>query len=148
MMIGMPAAFGKIQKAIGGTSFHDIARFIVVSQRDLFYVDHMNRELAARRLAELGNITRLDIFRVLVKAGTDGLSISDIRDHLDIPMSTLSFHLRGLVNTGLVHQEKISRTVICRAAYASLNEVIAFLQDECCKGFPAQPAAAAKRRAG
>jgi len=112
------------------------------------YGARMNRELAARRLAELGNLTRLDIFRVLVKAGPGGASISDIRDHLDIPMSTLSFHLRGLVNTGLVHQEKIGRTVMCRAGYASLNEVIGFLQDECCKGFNARPAAAARRKAG
>lgn len=106
----------------------------------------MKSDLAARRLAELGNVTRLDIFRLLVRAGHDGLSISEVRDRLDIPMSTLAFHLRGLVQAGLVEQEKIGRTVICRGGFDALQDLVGFLQDQCCQGLPALPAA--KRKQG
>ncbi|EIG62813.1 helix-turn-helix transcriptional regulator [Bradyrhizobium sp. WSM1253] len=74
----------------------------------------MNRKLAARCLAELGNLTRLGIYRLLVRAGPPGLNISEIQLRLDIPASTLAFHLRGLVGAGLVSQERIGRSVICR----------------------------------
>lgn len=97
----------------------------------------MKPELAAQRLAELGNVTRLDIFRLLVRAGHDGLSISEVRDRLDIPMSTLAFHLRGLVQAGLVEQEKAGRIVTCRAGFEALNALVEFLQNQCCQGLPA-----------
>jgi predicted transcriptional regulator len=60
----------------------------------------MNRKLAARCLAELGNLTRLDIYRLLVRAGPPGLNITDIHTRLGVPASTLAFHLRGLVGAG------------------------------------------------
>lgn len=97
----------------------------------------MESDAAALRLAELGNATRLDIFRLLVRAGPEGLSVSELRDRLDIPMSTLSFHLRGLASARLVIQEKRGRTVNCRAGFAALEEVVGFLRDQCCQGLPA-----------
>jgi ArsR family transcriptional regulator, arsenate/arsenite/antimonite-responsive transcriptional repressor len=107
----------------------------------------MNRELAARCLAELGNLTRLDIYRLLVRAGPAGLNIGEIQTRLDIPASTLAFHLRGLVGAGLVAQEKNGRAVICRAQYRQMNAVVEFLQEECCKGFDEEPSVTAPRRA-
>jgi ArsR family transcriptional regulator, arsenate/arsenite/antimonite-responsive transcriptional repressor len=95
----------------------------------------MNRKLAARCLAELGNLTRLDIYRLLVRAGPNGLNISEMRERLDIPMSTLVFHLRGLVTAQLILQEKVGREVICRAHYRQVNAVVEFLRENCCKGF-------------
>jgi ArsR family transcriptional regulator, arsenate/arsenite/antimonite-responsive transcriptional repressor len=109
----------------------------------------MNRKLAARCLAELGNLTRLDIYRLLVRAGPPGLNITDIQTRLDVPASTLAFHLRGLVGAGLVAQEKTGRTVICRAQYHRVNAVIEFLREHCCEGFESDfPAAAASRARG
>ena len=105
----------------------------------------MNRALAARCLAELGNLTRLDIYRLLVRAGPAGLNITQIQAHLDVPASTLAFHLRGLVGTGLVAQEKDGREVICRAKHRQLNAIIEFLREECCKGFEEEPPAAVRR---
>ena len=67
----------------------------------------MNRRLAARCLAELGNLTRLDIYRLLVRAGPAGLIVGEIQSRLGVPASTLAFHLRGLINVGLLEQEKI-----------------------------------------
>ena len=108
----------------------------------------MNRKLAARCLAELGNLTRLDIYRLLVRAGPPGLNITDIQTRLDVPASTLAFHLRGLVGAGLVAQEKNGRTVICRAEYHRMNEVIEFLRERCCEESVIDSPAAAPRRAG
>lgn len=94
----------------------------------------MNHEDAANRLAELGNTTRLAIFRYLVKAGHDGVSVGQIQKKLDIPGSTLSHHISRLVRVGLVQQERESRTLYCVAQYKVLLELIAFLQSECCEG--------------
>jgi DNA-binding transcriptional ArsR family regulator len=105
----------------------------------------MDRELAARCLAELGNLTRLDIYRLLVRAGPTGLNITEIQTRLDTPASTLAFHLRGLVNAGLVAQEKIGRAVICRAHYRQMNAIVEFLLVECCKGFGEEPVVAPRR---
>jgi DNA-binding transcriptional ArsR family regulator len=108
----------------------------------------MNRKLAARCLAELGNLTRLDIYRLLVRAGPAGLNVGDIQTRLDVPASTLAFHLRGLINVGLLSQEKIGREVICRVKHRQLTTVIEFLLEECCKGFDEERPATAARRAG
>ena len=86
----------------------------------------------ARTLAELGNQTRLDIFRLLVRAGNDGLVIGDIGRRLGIPASTLGFHLRGLVAAGLVGQQKQGRSVICRPKLGVLTSVLRELEAECC----------------
>lgn len=94
----------------------------------------MHADTAATVFAELGNRSRLDILRLLIKAGRDGLSIGDIQAHLEIPASTLSFHLRGLVGAGLVEQEKRGRMVMCRPCYNRVNDAIAFLKEECCAG--------------
>lgn len=108
----------------------------------------MNRGLAARCLAELGNLTRLDIYRMLVRAGPDGLNIGELQTRLGVPASTLAFHLRGLINVGLVAQEKVGREVICRVRHSQLTAVIEFLLEECCKGFDEERPAATTRRAG
>ncbi|TPQ40269.1 transcriptional regulator [Bradyrhizobium guangdongense] len=107
----------------------------------------MNRKIAARCLAELGNLTRLDIYRLLVRAGPPGLNITDIQTRLDVPASTLAFHLRGLVGAGLVTQEKKGRTVICRAQYERMDGVVTFLREHCCEGFDSDLVAPLARRA-
>lgn len=99
----------------------------------------MDVDTSARILAELGNRTRLEVLRLLVRAGPGGLSVGEIQAHLDLPASTLAFHLRGLVRSGLVAQERRSRLVLCRPCLAVLDEVMAFLRAECCLGVPTAP---------
>lgn len=94
----------------------------------------METDTAATVFAELGNRTRLGILRLLIKAGHDGLPIGDIQARLDIPASTLAFHLRGLVGAGLVNQEKQGRMVLCRPRLDRINDAISFLKEECCLG--------------
>ncbi len=89
---------------------------------------------AARCLDKLGNPTRLEVFRLLVKAGRDGLPVGDIQEHLDVPASTLSHHISHLVNAGLVHQEREGRVLRCRPDFALMESLIGFMTEECCEG--------------
>lgn len=94
----------------------------------------MDLDGAARLFAELGNRTRLEILKLLIKAGPEGLSIGDVQQALGTAPSTLAFHLRGLVGAGLVVQEKRGRMVVCRPSFPALNAALAFLKEECCAG--------------
>lgn len=92
----------------------------------------MKEELIAKRLAELGNLTRLQIFRYLVKAGHSGAAVGEIQAELKIPNSTLSHHISRLVNVGLIKQQRDGRVLYCFPQYKVLNETIEFLREECC----------------
>ncbi len=91
-------------------------------------------DAAVAGFSALGNQTRLAVFRVLVRAGADGLAIGDIQQTLGVPLSTLAHHLSALVGAGLVWQEKQGRTVVCRADYGSMHTLIAYLTQNCCEG--------------
>ena len=97
----------------------------------------MKHEDAANRLAELGNTTRLAIFRYLVKAGHDGVPVGQIQKELEVPGSTLSHHISRLVRVGLIRQVRESDTLYCLPQYEVLTELIDFLQSECCTGIGA-----------
>ncbi|QIE43432.1 winged helix-turn-helix transcriptional regulator (plasmid) [Rhodobacteraceae bacterium SC52] len=88
----------------------------------------------ARALAALGHDARLSIFRLLVKAGEDGLRVGDIGEHLGLAPSTLAHHLSSLVDAELVIQEKRGREVFNRVDYPAMQRVLNFLTSECCEG--------------
>lgn len=92
----------------------------------------MNVEIASRQLEALGNATRLEIYRTLVRAGTGGLPVGQVQERLALPASTLSHHLKRLTGTGLVRQEREGTSLICHAEYPAMNALIGFLSDECC----------------
>jgi DNA-binding transcriptional ArsR family regulator len=92
----------------------------------------MNIETAASQLEALGNATRLGLYRTLVRAGDNGLPVGKLQLKLDIPSSTLSHHLKKLIEVNLVTQERQATTLICRANYSSMNGLIGYLADECC----------------
>ena len=92
----------------------------------------MNIETAASQLEALGNATRLTIYRTLVRAGGNGLPVGKLQLKLDIAASTLSHHIRKLVEVNLVSQERQATTLICRANYSAMNGLIGYLSDECC----------------
>lgn len=92
----------------------------------------MDIELASRQLDALGNPSRLRIYRLLVRAGEAGLPVGGIQERVAIPPSTLSHHLKRLVDEGLVRQERQANTLLCRAHYPSMHSLIGFLVDECC----------------
>ncbi|WP_127070960.1 ArsR/SmtB family transcription factor [Pelagibacterium lentulum] len=92
----------------------------------------MDLEQAASQLEALGNPTRLTIYRVLVRAGAEGMPVGRIQERLGIPASTLSHHCKRLVETGLIGQERQATSLICRAQYPAMQALIDFLSDQCC----------------
>ncbi|KKB06823.1 ArsR family transcriptional regulator [Devosia geojensis] len=92
----------------------------------------MKLEIAAERLQALGNTKRLEIYRMLVRAGEAGLPVGRLQERLDIAGSTLSHHVHKLVEVGLVTQERQATTLICRANYPVMNALVGYLSDECC----------------
>ncbi|MCM2679335.1 ArsR/SmtB family transcription factor [Echinimonas agarilytica] len=93
----------------------------------------MNLEQAAKALKELGHPTRLQIFKKVVKAGHSGIAVGAIQEALSIPSSTLSHHISSLASAQLISQRRESRTLYCVASFEQLQDVIGFLQDECCQ---------------
>jgi DNA-binding transcriptional ArsR family regulator len=94
----------------------------------------MDTEKAASCLAQLGNPTRLRIFRLLVQAGNQGLPVGALQSHLDIPASTLSHHIGHLVRVGLADQTREGRVLRCTPNYMLMTELVGYLTAECCLG--------------
>jgi ArsR family transcriptional regulator len=92
----------------------------------------MQLKRAATQLEALGNPTRLQVYRSLVRAGHGGLAVGRLQDRLGLAASTLSHHLHRLIQAGLVTQERQSTTLICRANYTVMRSLMGFLADECC----------------
>jgi len=94
----------------------------------------MELDKVAKCLAELGNPSRLSAFRLLVRAGSEGLPVKDIQSYLDIPQSTLSHHIAHLVSSGLISQTREGRVLRCRVEYNAIKSVLEFLLRDCCAG--------------
>jgi DNA-binding transcriptional ArsR family regulator len=99
----------------------------------------MKLEIAAKQLESLGNPTRLQIYRALVRAGDDGLPVGSLQEKLDIAASTLSHHLKNLIATGLLTQERQATTLICRANYPAMDALVGYLVNECCQDAACKP---------
>jgi ArsR family transcriptional regulator len=101
----------------------------------------MELEKAASQLEALGNPTRLAIYRILVRAGDEGIAVGKIQEKLSIPASTLSHHCKRLIDAGLCTQERQATTLICRANYPGMQALIGYLADECCADGSCPPVA-------
>jgi len=91
----------------------------------------------SQALAALGSLsqgTRLEVFRLLVQRGPGGLSAGAIAGELEVPASSLSFHLHQLMHAGLVTQERRSRQLIYAASYERMNALVGYLTENCCAG--------------
>jgi ArsR family transcriptional regulator len=89
---------------------------------------------AVAALAALAQDSRLQVFRLLVQAGPEGLAAGRIGDALNLPGATLSFHLTQLRNAGLVTSRRDGRSLIYAAEYDAMNALIGFLTENCCGG--------------
>lgn len=88
-------------------------------------------------LAALGSPVRLRVFRLLLRAGDEGVSVSGLQRALEIPASTLNHHLAALIDVDLIVQQRVGRELLCRAEYADIRGLSAFLLQECCADAPA-----------
>lgn len=112
----------------------------------------METEDALAALAALAQDTRLAVFRYLVEAGPEGVTVDRIGEALDVAPATLSFHLKELSRAGLVKSRQESRFYWYSAHYQAMNSLIAYLTESCCRGQPeaccppAKTGATAKRK--
>ena len=102
----------------------------------------MKVESAIGALSALAQEHRLALFRLLVQAGDKGMAAGAIADALGLPNSSLSFHLAQLRNAGLILQERQHRSLIYRANYPAMNNLVGYLLENCCGGADCAPAAA------
>jgi ArsR family transcriptional regulator len=99
----------------------------------------METKQVINALAALAQDSRLAVFRLLVQAGPQGLAASKIAEHLDIPPSSLSFHLKELTHANMVTQTKDGRSLIYAANFETMNGLLGFLTENCCGGNPCSP---------
>ena len=99
---------------------------------------------AVAALAALAQDNRLDVFRLLVQAGPEGMPAGAIASALDLPPNTLTFHFDRLRMAGLVTARREGRSMIYAAQFERMNALLAFLAENCCGGAPCTPGAECK----
>ena len=101
---------------------------------------------AVEALAALAQNSRLQVYRLLVQAGPEGIAASELAEHLGIPATTLSFHLKTLSHADLVSARQEGRFIYYSANYEQMNALLGFLTENCCGGRSCGPKVAAPRR--
>lgn len=96
----------------------------------------MEEKTAVIALAALAQEMRLRIFRTLIGAAPQGLTPGSLAATLDVPASTLSFHLKELMHAGMVTQEREGRSLIYRPDITHMNGLLEYLTAHCCHGAP------------
>lgn len=94
----------------------------------------MNEFTAVKALAALAQVNRLQVFRLMIVAGPEGLTPGHIGEVLEIPGATLSFHLKELCHAGLIVQERQGRNLIYRPDIKVMNSLLTYLTENCCQG--------------
>lgn len=92
----------------------------------------MKAQDAIRALSALASESRLAVYRLLVKRGPEGYTPSELAGRLEVPSPTLSFHLKGLTQAGLVVSRREGRNLYYSPNFERMNSVVAFLTDNCC----------------
>src|SRR5580700_10631718 len=104
----------------------------------------MEKNNAVAALAALAQDNRLDVFRLLVQAGPEGMPAGGVAAALDLAPNTLTFHFDRLRMAGLVTVRREGRSMIYAARYEAMNGLIAYLTENCCRGGPCAPAVECK----
>ncbi len=101
----------------------------------------MQSDKAIAALGALAQEHRLQLFRLLVQAGYDGMPAGDLARAIDIPNSSLSFHLGHLQRSGLIEQRRSGRSLIYSADYRAMDRLVTYLMENCCGGAGCVPVA-------
>jgi ArsR family transcriptional regulator, arsenate/arsenite/antimonite-responsive transcriptional repressor len=99
---------------------------------------------AVTALAALAQDNRLDVFRLLVQAGPEGMPAGAVAEALDLAPNTLTFHFDRLRMAGLVSVRREGRSMIYAARYETMNDLLGFLTENCCGGVSCAPAVSCK----
>jgi ArsR family transcriptional regulator, arsenate/arsenite/antimonite-responsive transcriptional repressor len=94
----------------------------------------MEEQTVVASLAALAQPLRLKVFRALVVAVPRGMTPGAMSEGAGVPAATLSFHLKELMNAGLVTQQRDGRFLIYRAGFERMNGLLAYLTENCCQG--------------
>lgn len=92
----------------------------------------MDIETVSDRLGALGAVPRLTIFRLLVRAGPEGLPVGEVQRRTSIASSTLTHHLKKLISVGLIEQCRVGTTLFCCVRMEVMNETLNYLNHQCC----------------
>jgi DNA-binding transcriptional ArsR family regulator len=92
----------------------------------------MKTDKAVAALSAIAHGSRLTLYRMLVQRGPGGLSAGQIAERLDVPPSSLTFHLQQMIHAGLVMQRRLGRQLFYAADYAAMNGLVAYLTENCC----------------
>lgn len=96
----------------------------------------METKHAIDALAALAQTTRLEIFRLLVRTGPNGLSAGEVAEHLGVAASTLSHHLATLERAGLLRSRRMQRQIFYAPDFEGTRQLLSFLMEDCCQGRP------------
>ncbi|QEZ43888.1 ArsR/SmtB family transcription factor [Cupriavidus oxalaticus] len=99
----------------------------------------METDHALEALAALAHSIRLSVFRLLVQAGPQGLAAGRIAELMEMPASSLSFHLKELHRAGLLASRQDGRSIIYMARFETMNALLGYLTENCCSGNPCSP---------
>jgi ArsR family transcriptional regulator len=99
----------------------------------------VEKKAAIGALGALAQETRLDLFRLLVTVGPTGLPAGVIAERLGVLPASLSFHLAQLVHAELIIQRRLGRQLIYSAEYGAMNDLLAYLTENCCQGASCAP---------
>jgi ArsR family transcriptional regulator len=94
----------------------------------------MEMETAIKRLSAIAQESRLEVFRLLVKAGPEGMAAGDVARRLGVPANTLSAQLLLLSNAGLIRARREGRSIIYAIAFDAMRDLLVFLTEDCCGG--------------
>jgi ArsR family transcriptional regulator, arsenate/arsenite/antimonite-responsive transcriptional repressor len=100
----------------------------------------MEKTDAVAALTALAQDNRLDVFRLLVRAGPEGMAAGEVAEVLDLAPNTLTFHFDRLRMAGLVTVRREGRSMIYAAEYERMNALLAYLTEHCCQGRSCKPA--------
>ena len=106
------------------------------------YIRNMEESEVIKALSALAQPVRLRVFRVLVVAGPQGMTPGALAALLDVPASSLSFHLKELLHSSLISQHRQGRHLVYRAGFVHMNALLGYLTDHCCQGQACAPACA------
>ena len=107
----------------------------------------MKKPDAVAALAALAQDSRLDVYRLLVQAGPEGLPAGQVATALGLAPNTLTFHFDRLRSAGLVTVRREGRSMIYAARFETMNALLGYLTENCCKGAPESCAPAVCRPA-
>ena len=113
-----------------------IATGLAPDRGNLYNSKTMKTNDALAALSALSQASRLAVFRLLVESGPGGRPVGAIAEELDLPLPTLSFHLRTLRQAGLVRAARQGRSIRYRAEFGTMSELIDYLTANCCQGQP------------